>query len=193
MKTEERVVEKGTPEPLALLQEVINTRYGRTRPDDWHSLEQLRTWLIEHQLLAREAPLTQGDLRRLIEVREALRGLLRGNNEVPVAPEHIETLNHTAKHAPLIVQFRQEGPANLVPDIEGVDGVISFLLGIMFTAMTDGSWARLKVCRNERCQKAFYDTSKNRSGRWCAMAKCGSRVKARAYRQRQQKEMGEVK
>ena len=29
----------------------------------------------------------------------------------------------------------------------------------MFTVITDGTWARLKTCRNERCQKAFYDTS----------------------------------
>ncbi len=55
---------------------------------------------------------------------------------------------------------------------------------IVFTAMTDGTWARLKTCRNERCQKAFYDTSKNRSGAWCSMAGCGSRFKARAYRHR---------
>ena len=27
----------------------------------------------------------------------------------------------------------------------------------MFTVITDGTWARLKTCRNERCQKAFYD------------------------------------
>jgi predicted RNA-binding Zn ribbon-like protein len=187
MQTGERDTDKGAPEPLTFIQAVVNTRYGRTRADDWHSLEQLRAWLIDHQLLARETPLTQGDQRRLIEVREALRGLLRGNNGMLVTPEHIETLNHTAKHAPLIVQLRQEGQAHLVPDIKGVDGVISFLLGIVFTAMVDGTWARLKVCRNERCQKAFYDTSKNRSGTWCAMAKCGSRIKARAYRQRQQK------
>ena len=30
---------------------------------------------------------------------------------------------------------------------------------VVCTAMTDGTWARLKTCRIERCQKAFYDTS----------------------------------
>src|ERR1700730_3015329 len=108
MRTGESDAAKGAPEPLAFIQAVVNTRYGRTRADDWHSPEQLREWLIQRQLLAREAPLSQGDQRRLIEVREALRGLLRGNNWLSVAPEHIETLNHTAKHSPLIVQFRQD-------------------------------------------------------------------------------------
>jgi predicted RNA-binding Zn ribbon-like protein len=192
MRTVERNADRETPEPLALIQAVVNTRYGRTRADDWQSPEQVRAWLIHHRLLARETPVLQGDQRRLIEVREALRGLLRGNNGKPADPEQVETLNHIAKHAPLIVHFRQDGSAKLVPDIEGVDGVISLLLGIVFVAMADGTWTRLKVCRNERCQKAFYDSSRNHSGTWCAMAKCGSRVKARTYRQRQQKRVEEV-
>lgn len=74
--------------------------------------------------------------------------------------------------------------SELQADIAGVDGALAGLIGIVFTAMTDGTWTRLKVCRNDRCQKAFYDTSKNRSGAWCSMAGCGSRSKARAYRQR---------
>lgn len=188
MQLVESDADKGAPESLALIQAVVNTRYGRTRADDWHNPEQVREWLICNQLLAKETPLSQGDQRRLIEVREALRGLLRRNNSMSVANEHIEALNHLAKHAPLIVRFRQDGQAHLIPDIEGVDRVICILLGIVFTAMTEGTWTRLKVCRNEPCQKAFYDSSKNHSGAWCDMATCGSRIKARTYRQRQQKE-----
>ena len=192
MQTLKIDTDRGMPKPLALIQAVVNTRYGRTRADDWHTPEQLREWLIRNQLLASETPVSQGDQRRLIEVREALRGLLRGNNGTPIASEHVETLNHMAKHAPLILHLRPDGSAKLVPDIEGVDGVISCLLAIVFTAMADGTWTRLKACRNERCQKAFYDSSRNHSGTWCAMAKCGSRIKAHTYRQRQQKGVAEV-
>jgi hypothetical protein len=59
-----------------------------------------------------------------------------------------------------MVRFQHDGLPVLEPDIAGVDGVIARLIGIVFTAMIDGTWERLKVCRNERCQKAFYDTSK---------------------------------
>jgi predicted RNA-binding Zn ribbon-like protein len=64
----------------------------------------------------------------------------------------------------------------------GVDGAFGRIVAIVFKAMLDGSWARLKACR--QCGWAFYDTSKNRSGSWCSMQICGNRTKTRAYRRR---------
>ncbi len=186
MQTAQKKANKGTPETLTLIQEIVNTRYGRTRADTWQSPEQLHEWLINKHLLTAAHPFSQGDHRRLLEVREALRELLRRNNGYPAESEYIEALNHLAKHAPLTVHFQQDGLAQLIPDIEGVDGVISLLLGMIFTSMAEESWTRLKVCRNRHCQAAFYDTSKNHSGTWCTMAICGSRHKARTYRNRQQ-------
>lgn len=184
----EKDIHKVLPESLALIEEIVNTHYGPRRPDEWQSSAQTRAWLIEHQLLAPHLPLTQGDQRRLLEVREALRNLLRSNSGASMTSEQIETLNHFAAHAPSIVQFCRDGQAHLVPDIEGVDGVISQLMSNTFTAMQDDTWIRLKICRNEPCRKAFYDNSKNHSGTWCSMATCGSRRKARNYRERQQHE-----
>jgi predicted RNA-binding Zn ribbon-like protein len=48
--------------------------------------------------------------------------------------------------------------------------------------MLDGSWSRLKACRN--CCWSFYDYSPNRSATWCSMQLCGNRKKTRAYRRR---------
>ena len=59
---------------------------------------------------------------------------------------------------------------------------------IVQRAIVDGTWARLKACRWDTCQWAFYDTSKNRSGSWCSMAVCGNRAKAAAYRRRRRSE-----
>jgi len=170
------------PQPLALIQAIVNTRYSQKRPDDWKSPEQLHGWLLEHQLLQQDVAMTQGDLRRMIDLREALRSLLLRNNGVEIAGEPLATLNHLARHAPLSVHFRPDGQAKLVPGSEGFDGIIAHLLSIVFTAMQNGTWARLKACRSEHCTKAFYDSSKNGSGTWCSMARCGSRTKARTYR-----------
>jgi len=63
-------------------------------------------------------------------------------------------------------------------DGDALDRVVAIALG----AMLDGSWGRLKACRN--CRWSFYDRSPNRSGTWCSMQLCGNRKKTRAYRRR---------
>jgi len=178
--------DKSASGSLSLVQALVNTQYGRgsRAHSELTNPEQLRSWLVTYDLLADGMPVTEGDLRRVLELREAIRSLLRANNDAPVSPQRIGTLNHLAGNAPLTVHFQGDGQAVLEPDISGVDGVLARILAIVFTAMTDGTWSRLKACRNEGCQKAFYDTSKNRSGTWCAMSSCGSRIKARAYRKR---------
>ena len=40
---------------------------------------------------------------------------------------------------------------------------------------------RIRQCANERCLWLFVDESKNASRRWCAMASCGNRAKARRH------------
>jgi predicted RNA-binding Zn ribbon-like protein len=52
------------------------------------------------------------------------------------------------------------------------------------TAIADGSWRRLKVCPGEDCGWAFYEHSRNRTGRWCSMAVCGGHAKARSHYRR---------
>ena len=67
---------------------------------------------------------------------------------------------------------------SIVSDGDELDDVVAAAFG----AMLDGSWARLKACRN--CHWSFYDYSPNRSAAWCSMQLCGNRAKTRAYRRR---------
>lgn len=41
--------------------------------------------------------------------------------------------------------------------------------------------ARVRLCANETCGWLFLDQSKNRSRKWCDMADCGNKVKARRH------------
>ena len=50
------------------------------------------------------------------------------------------------------------------------------------TRSGDGSWSRLKACRNPECHWAFYDRSHAGRGAWCDMAVCGNRIKNRNLR-----------
>ena len=91
-------------------------------------------------------------------------------------------LTDAARAAQLAVAFVGETP-KLEPEADGVDGLCGQLVSVAVTAMLDGSWERLKACRN--CRWAFFDESKNRSAHWCSMSLCGNRLKTRAYRRRQ--------
>ena len=50
--------------------------------------------------------------------------------------------------------------------------------------LTSPQLARVRQCADDNCGWFFLDTSKNHSRRWCSMAGCGSRAKAREYYQR---------
>jgi predicted RNA-binding Zn ribbon-like protein len=64
----------------------------------------------------------------------------------------------------------------------------AFLGAIVLAAVrlaTDPSErSRVRVCEAPDCEWLFYDTSKNRSRRWCDMRQCGNRMKARRHYQR---------
>ncbi len=47
-----------------------------------------------------------------------------------------------------------------------------------------GDGAMVRRCEGTRCVLHFYDTTRNRSRRWCSMEGCGSRAKAAAYYRR---------
>ena len=78
----------------------------------------------------------------------------------------------------------------LAPRAVGVTGGLGWLLGIVVAAFGSGGWSRMKTCRNPACRWAFYDNTRNRSGVWCDMSRCGSRAKARAYYARRQASAG---
>jgi predicted RNA-binding Zn ribbon-like protein len=82
------------------------------------------------------------------------------------------------------VSFSAAAEPTLAPAGDGVDAALARLLAIVGTAVADGTWERLKACPREDCEWAFYDRTKNRSGRWCRMDQCGNLAKARAFRER---------
>ena len=124
------------------------------------------------------------DLRRATDAREGLRALLMANNGLSADAERLEHLDRAAARAQVRVAFPAGGQAELAPAGAGVDGALARLFAIAAAAAERGEWSRLKACPRESCLWAFYDHSKNRSGRWCRMEACGNIEKARAFRER---------
>jgi predicted RNA-binding Zn ribbon-like protein len=184
-------MEPGRREPapgtLRLLQQFINTynierEHIGLRTEEFVSPAHLRRWLARHALLPRSVRIRAFEVRRALEVREALRRLLLAHNGWPMDSTAVRVLNRLAQDARLVVRLRKDGQMRLEPDAAGLTGALGRLLAAAFMAQIEGTWPRLKACR--RCQWAFYDHSRNRSGRWCVMAICGNRTKAQAYRSR---------
>ena len=167
--------------PLRLVQLLVNS-VDREHGREWlPDPDALGRWLDERGLAAGVSP-TAGDLERAHALREALRALLRANNGTPLDPTAVAVVNDVARRGGLELRLRTDGTGGVVVGGRGVDGSLARIVGVVLEAMRDGSWSRLKACRN--CMWVFWDTSKNRSGSWCSMQLCGNRTKTRAYRRR---------
>jgi predicted RNA-binding Zn ribbon-like protein len=172
------------PGELELVRQFVNTYDVEDDLDEIGSPEELRGWLGRHGLEAGPR-IGEQDVEQARRLRDALRALTLANNGEPLDPQAIPALNAVAAGAQLQVRFGAQGEPHLEPAGEGAEAALGRLLAIVFGAMADGTWGRLKACREHSCQWAFYDLSKNRSATWCSMKVCGNRNKARAFRARQ--------
>ena len=175
---------KTAPQPLYLVQRFVNSVDLETGEDELASPEALRDWFAGFGLMDTDDPVSGADLRRTLEVREGLRAVLRQNNGLPLDQEAVERLDRAVGRAAVRVRFAPGRDPELVTDASGVDGAIARLMAIVAAAVEHGRWERLKACPRGECEWAFYDKSKNRSGRWCSMEACGNIEKARAFRER---------
>lgn len=134
-----------------------------------HGADWLPDWLAERG--------AADSLDRARRLREALRALLVANGGGALDAGAVEVVDREA--ARLSIRLGPDGR----PRVDAADGdPLDRVVAVSVEAMLDGSWPRLKACRN--CRWAFYDYSRNRSATWCSMQLCGNRTKTRAYRRR---------
>jgi predicted RNA-binding Zn ribbon-like protein len=176
--------DEAVPRELEAVQALVNTIDLENNDERLDSPDALRRFLADHGLLDPSEPVGPADLAMAIELREALRAMLRVNHGEPLDPDALQVVNRAAAGLPLQVAFDDQGQPALGPGSAGCRGALAALLAGVAQASAQGTWARLKACSAETCQWAFYDRSKNRSGRWCSMQTCGNRTKTRTYRSR---------
>jgi predicted RNA-binding Zn ribbon-like protein len=174
------------PGALETVRAFVNTRDVDDDIEQLSAPAQLVAWLQEHDLLGdeRDVTATEADLRRAVELREALRAHLLSHHDQPLPDSAAHALDAASRRARLTVRFTGPDETGLEPEARGVDGGLGRLLAIVAAAIADGSWTRLKVCPADTCQWAFYDASRNRSAVWCDMKVCGTRAKVRGFRER---------
>jgi predicted RNA-binding Zn ribbon-like protein len=175
-------VPKAAPEPLRLVQRFVNT-VDRENEREWlRSPAELEAWFRESGLAGVKPSARL--LRRAHDVREALRALLIANNHGVAPPAAaVAAVNAVAAAGRLTPRLREDGLLTIAADgAASPTAPLARIVGVAFEAMLDGSWLRLKACRN--CRWAFYDYSRNRAATWCSMTLCGNRLKTRSYRRR---------
>jgi predicted RNA-binding Zn ribbon-like protein len=168
---------------LGLVQAFVNTLDIQPGSEELTDPNTLRAWLVARGLMERAQPVDESDLKHAIAVREAMRSVIGGNSGHRIYPVDLATLNEAATASRLRMRFGADGRARLEPDAPGAVGAMGRLVASLYTAMQTEEWHSLKLCNSDTCRWAFYDRSKNHSSRWCTMASCGNREKARRFRQ----------
>jgi predicted RNA-binding Zn ribbon-like protein len=173
------------PGSLETVRAFVNTFDIERDVDALSTPATLGAWLSDAGLLDDQVAPTTQDLEHAITLREAFRSALVSNHDRSPVPSVVLTrFDETAARARLVVSFTPDRDWTVRPGARGVDGAFGLLLSITAAAMTDKTWQRLKVCANDSCRWAFYDSSRARSGKWCSMSLCGNRSKQQAWRAR---------
>ena len=137
----------------------------------------LDRWLASSGLAARRPGSTDDDVLLARDLREAIYALASGSRR----PGARETLNAIAArpaarpHLTASSKIRLEGAAAELLATVARDSIE--LLG-------GADRGRIRQCEGDGCAILFLDLSRTGERRWCSMAGCGNRAKARAFRNR---------
>jgi predicted RNA-binding Zn ribbon-like protein len=172
-------VPKAAPAPLNVVQAFVNTVDLENKREWLATPNDLAQWFEEKGITA--SPRGPSGLRRAHELRDAFRVLLIANREgEEPAEDALGVINKSARGLRAAVGADLE--ISWTAADKRADSGLTELVEIAFASILDGTWPRLKACRN--CRWAFFDYSRNRTARWCSMTLCGNRQKTRRYRKR---------
>jgi predicted RNA-binding Zn ribbon-like protein len=170
-----------TPAEIDLVRSFVNTIDYEDGSEQLGSSVALSRWMVEHHRVAKDARATSADLDLAHRLRAALREELTAHHDGAADPATLLELDAVCRDLPLRMVASDDA---LAPCGAGVRGALAEIVAAVARARIRGSWLRLKICPADDCRWAFYDTSRNRSRRWCSMEVCGNRNKVRAFRDR---------
>lgn len=185
----QRYTERIVASPLVLVQEILNTRSaGRPLQSDLlSSAASARAWLA---VALAEWARHSGMNAPVIEIDEA--GLVRLQHLRDNLQYHLTSTGSTEPsgwaaqemRGSLSVTMDKSGAVKVVPKGKDVSWVISAALYEISRADQMDHWRRLKLCKNEKCSVAFYDSTNNNNSVWHDLHICGNAANLRASRRR---------
>ncbi|MCP2030738.1 putative RNA-binding Zn ribbon-like protein [Okibacterium sp. HSC-33S16] len=172
-------IEDPIPPALLLVRDFVNTVEWQIDNDSWQDPSDLAGWCT-NKLGWQGHDLNADDLDLAKRLREGLRSvLLMHAGHYPFA-KPLEELNDALRRLPLRMSFDDGGAFSLsAAGASGIAPALTPVLSAVEAARADGNWTRLKACSRDTCRWAYWDNSRNQSGRWCSMAGCGNYIKMR--------------
>jgi predicted RNA-binding Zn ribbon-like protein len=129
-----------------------------------------KAWMREHGIAT-----TNEEATALLHARTALQKVVRGE----VGPKTLRRFVEDVRLRPVVgadgVDWRLDVGG-------GVTGAVRAVLA--WDALRISSPGRLRPCANSECRLFLIDRSKPNTARWCSMAICGNRMKARRHYRR---------
>ncbi len=179
----------------------VNSETGLRNRDALRDFETLVRWLEVASVLDGERA---GNIRRRAEqqpagaaaalidakrVRAALRVLAeRGMVSERIRMDCLNEINRVLGRSAGTrrVDQRPDGTfmRSFVPVGDAFAGLVIPIVESAADALISGELVRVRRCGDGRCQRVFFDTTKNGRRRWCDMATCGNRAKAARHREK---------
>src|SRR3984893_2374248 len=135
--------------------------------DDLADPVRARAWLAAAGGLG-----TESELRHMPRFRQARRAVVRGQQPADVLAPELQGVTSV----PAIDAGRVGWTLSVAPD-----RALAVRAILAWDALARQSPGRLRPCANDECRLFLIDRSKANAARWCSMAVCGNRMKARRH------------
>lgn len=126
-------------------------------------------------LRAHDGTGSAGELRATREARDVLQSLVRGEVDVDALAPLLDGVRRRPSVTAGGVEWTVEVDGPRRPAVRAV---------LAWDAVHRDSPGRLRPCANTECRLFLIDHSKPNKARWCSMAVCGNRMKARRHYER---------
>jgi len=137
--------------------------------DELSDMTSARAWLLDAGGVG-----SQRELQHLLRVRGALQGIVRGELSTSVLVPFLRGVT--------FVPSVEDGIAwtlKVLPERE-----LAVRAVLAWDSLEKQGPARLRPCANDECRLFLIDRSAANRARWCSMAVCGNRLKARRHYRR---------
>jgi predicted RNA-binding Zn ribbon-like protein len=132
--------------------------------------EAARSWQQAH-----DGNGTAEERRHLLRARDVLQDVVRGSRPAMSLAPLLKDVTSRPHLSSAGVSWELDSPAERRMAAEAV---------LAWSGLQETMPGRLRPCANPECRLFLIDRSKTNKARWCSMAVCGNRMKARRHYQR---------